>query len=1397
MQQDTIDITAEPIRVVACVSPLSEQQTHTTAQAGDTVGDVWKALKFGDDIRPATFVNGIPVTAEVVLAPGDLVNIRAMPAGYPFIPNAQYKITGDVGGIFTASANGEYLIQSFEGKSPTAGQSNIIQSAVATLPVIPPGTVFYPQQTTGFGGSKDIMIAPITGVSNQSNPWGRVPRVYGQVKVYPVIAATPYSDYATTPASAVQSAAAYSRSQANNVALQQQYIALGNTAVAAAYGSAANCCLQASNCALDGDNPDAATFASAASYYAAQALDLIATNTSQAAADGASALAAYNIAVAGQAAYIATGAAATFGSAETETAIYEFGHGRLAITNILINEIAIANYASALQYQVCYGYSGDSAITLYSGENADNPINTPIPAAGGGTVTLGGVSAYSQAVMAQAPIYATTLNVIVEFPNGLYQTVTEVINGVTVTTQQANWVSVQVLCSKQAGSSGGATKTFYFTVTENNTQAFRQSFSCSVTSGLYDVYVSYANNSAPAGVVVSNMTFIDLNCNHTGPAFRQLYSTNGTAIYCARLGIQAQAGALLSGTIGNLSALCTSMLNSFSGYPSGPGPGGLSAVVSTQNPADIVFDMLTGSANYLPVPISRIDLPSFAAWYAFCNNPTAAVGAANITPITFNKIYDSETTTWVAIQEVCTIGRARMIMKNGLYSVLIDQPQSLVTQCFTPRNSWGFAFNIAYTQVPNCVNVSFLDPGSVGAWQQNIVQVFDDGYTAANFQTYQDITLTGCTSYEQAWCYGRYILAQNRLRPVTYSWYCDQEAIVCNQGDLIAVTSEIIGAGLGQGRITSVQLDGSGNVLGVTIDSQQTMISGSSYIIRIRQSDGSTIEAPVLTTPGTNITAFSLVTPLSHTLTVLPAVDNLVLFGLLPSESKLMIVTNITYQDNLTAQVTAVDYSPAIYTAETKPIPPYTTQIQQQHPAQLVVPVPVITNVQSGILQAVQNSNGSWSIQIVLSMAPTTSVVSDYEYQIRLTGGVTWSPAVVVGVGNTITINSQSCGITIIGGQTYDIQVRATDGGSNVSAWNTNTFNYFCVGETQPPPDPLPLVEDPTTGNLRLAASAYLPDFAGFRIKMNLGDNENWNQGTVIGQLVTTNTFDISPYQSGLVTFMCKTVNAAGVESVNIAYLVKGFGQTILPNVLTSYAVSPAFPGALTGCSVVGGDLEATVVPYLFWNPVGTNLFWIQNQTDLFWQPQYPLMIYAFSFTPPANISPGGTLTMTLGISSSAYTIQYQPPNTQLFWNASPIGNGSNFWSDHTGLFWPPNNPYTTWPMVGVPCSTNPYNFIITAQPSVIQTIISNLVMTVASPTITYTLSNVAISPTGTQLSVPVGTFPNAIVYVNLSLVNNPSYPNALTPVSLPPYGQAPTVQIISSLGGYTGGTVDVTLGGY
>ena len=1177
------------------------------------------------------------------------------------------------------------LTDSFAGTVQYGQQTNNMQSSIATTPATSAGLVYFPQQVGGFGGTKDALLAPITSVTNQANPWGRIPRVYGTCKVYPVLGGLPYSDFAADNSSAIH-------------------------------------------------------------------------------------------------------------------AVYDFGHGPLDISAIRIDENPIATYTAPdptgavnFYYELHTGLASDGGFQYYTGERADTAVNAPIPPAGGGSSPL---------VLGQAARYADTLVVTLEFTAGLYQQVTTTtggttttVNGVTTTTagtttttNQPYSVNVQMTARPATGSVGGHSTSLNFPITANRTDAFRYNIVMNVPVGEYDVYIDYTQDIPVAGgVAVSDITYLNLTASQTGPSFRPLKSTNGQSIYCARMSAYAAPNSAIQGTIGNVSAICKSILASFYNAPSNiSSASGMSAPITTANPADIVFDMLTGLSTYIPVTLDRIDYQSVKAWYDFCVSKS----------ITFNKVYDSETTTYAAIQEVMTIGRAQMIMKGNKYAVLFDHPQTTVVQEFTDRNIIKDSFSalINYTQTPNCVNVTFLDQSSRGAWQQNIVQVFDDGFTVSNFQTYQDVTLVGCTDPTQAHNYGRYFLAQNRLRPITFQWQCDQEAIVCTQGDLVAVQTEIVGAGLASARISQVNgiiTDGSGNVTGFNLDAPQQFVAGNSYVVRIRMHDGTMYNGTIVNPGAGMFKTIMLTSSIPAATAMKPQADDLVSIGLSPDAGRLMLITNIVYSDNLIATITAVDYAPGVYTAENAPIPPFTQNIQSQHPAQITVNPPIITSLQSDVSVAIRLSNGSFQPVIVVYVAPPANNVVDFEYQIRATGTNVWSSSHLVSAGGSFTIPG------VIGGQKYDIQVQARNSDGFVSAW-TQQLGYLCIGETIPPADPLPIIEDPVTGNLRLAAATYPIDFAGFRVKMNLGFNTNWDGATVIAKLINSSSFDISPYRAGQVTFLVKTVNAAGVESVNAATLQKGFGDVVLANVLADLPESPAFNGTKVGGTVIGGKLTATLIPSAFWTGNPNAKFYTGIPNNLFYNPKYPLMSYQFSVRVPSYVTKPSRLVLLTDISAESYQILYQPPTTLPFWNTAPNGGMSNFWANKAGTFWKaPANPFVTWPMVGVDVQLATYNFIIICQPSNYQTFITKLIAEIDTPTKTFTLSQIHITPTGTPLPVPPGTFQNQIDYVNLALVGDPQYPNGVRAQAQLPYGLQPKVMVFDSNNLPTDGTVDAVVGGY
>lgn len=1051
------------------------------------------------------------------------------------------------------------------------------------------------------------------------------------------------------------------------------------------------------------------------------------------------------------------------GNNQTEHCIYEFGYGELAVTDIRVDNQPIANYAPDLTYGVFLGKSTDGNPTLYTGENADTAVGIQMPNNAG--LTTG-----------QAARYATSIAVTIAYPNGLFQTVKTVTNGVTTESFQQYTVSVEVICRPRVGSVGGTLTTMFFTIVENIQTSFRQTLVVPVPLGLYDVSVTQSETlAAPGGVITDNVTYELITASQAGPSFRRLVAANGQNIYTSKIEIAATSGSKVSGSIGEVSAVCTSVLRHWNGTIWNiPQP--------TSNPADIALDILQGTAAYGYVTDDRLDLPSFLAWFNFCQ----------IALISFNRLYDSATTAIQALNEVLAIGRAKLVLHNNKYSIVIDQLQTQVIQHFTDRNTKDPTFLISWNQQPACVRVQFIDPTTIGAWQQNERLVFDFGFSVNNFPTNQVVQLAGCTDPATAYRYGNFIINTNKLRPITYQFTAYLEALVCTMGDLVKVRCELFGAGLGQGRITAVTTNGSGDVVGITIDAPQLMLAGSTYSVRIRQADGSTFQSLVTNIPGTT-KSFTLTTPALHTASILPQFDDLVLFGLFP-ESKDCLVTNVEYQDSNSAKITCVDYSPAIY--DIGVAPPFNNPIQSQHPAQIIIADPVILSVESDEGVLVRDTDGAFVNRAVFQMGPVASNVGTFEYQIRRTGGTTWGDVGSAPVGGSLSIYG------VDDATNYDFQIRSRAFTGDISNW-VPYLNYEVIGKSTPPPDLLPLYQDPKTGALQLQSPFYPPDYAGAQVRINLGDNSTWEIGTIIGQLVTGNTFDITPWQAGVVTFMAKGVDVAGNQSVNAAVLRKGFGDIIPANTMFTIPLSPTFPGTITGATVVSGQLVSNGGG-IFWSGNKANKFWSMIPTDRFYNTQYTAVEYDFSVTvPSAVIRRPFRLYLDLAIQAQSYQILYRAPNPNLFWSNVPGSKAGKFWGAPTDLFWPQRSPnYVPWPAVGITdAGFGRYDFKIIAQSSQIKTIISALSGVIDAPTIELNLYNLQ-DTTGTgviPLTIPNGYF-RQILYGQYAIISDPAFPNVAFVVINKTGGAGltgPTAFLFDKDGNPTGGSIDVTLGGY
>src|ERR1019366_4433538 len=352
-----------------------------------------------------------------------------------------------------------------------------------------------------------------------------------------------------------------------------------------------------------------------------------------------------------------------------------------------------------------------------------------------------------------------------------------------------------------------------------------------------------------------------------------------------------------------------------------------------------MLDIMQGKANKFPLPAPRIDMTGLEAWRVWC----AANHRSN------NNIIDTQGTMFGARQAVAAMGRASFTMKDGLYSILQDLPQTTPIQHFTPRNSWGFKATFAFPILPGMLKVRFVNPGA--NYQNDERWVFDDGYTSATPDLVTEVLdLThGCTDPDEAWRDGRYHLAQARLRPEIYEILVDFENLVCTRGDFVLVSHDIIQAGLGAGRVKTMQLDGSGNCTGVTTDEFFTFSYGNSYVLRTRRSGDGTSLLNALVNPVGGVSGIDDLTDIDSLtdidtigsgsgsvftnvlvfVTPIPAANpqptagDLVMLGLVGSEPLPMIVTRITPGKDLIATLQLQDYVPAIYTSDSGTPPPF------------------------------------------------------------------------------------------------------------------------------------------------------------------------------------------------------------------------------------------------------------------------------------------------------------------------------------------------------------------------------------------------------------------------------------------------------------------------------------------
>ena len=677
------------------------------------------------------------------------------------------------------------------------------------------------------------------------------------------------------------------------------------------------------------------------------------------------------------------------------------------------------------------------------------------------------------------------------------------------------------------------------------------------------------------------------------------------------LELRIRATNQLNGSIQNLSAVCTSVLDTYDGVSWTKQP--------TQNPAWAVVDLLTGEVNKQPLDRARLHLDSIVEWAAFCDAIPTPPAPRNYQFPRFrcDFVLDYAATLQTVINQITSAAQASLNIVDGKYGILVDKLRTVPVQIFTPRNTKDFSSSRSYSSRPHAVKVKFIDPTT--DWNVAEVVVYDDGYDFNTATEFQDLTSFACTNEEQAWRFGRYMIAQNALRQETIGLVVDFEHLVCTRGDYVQITQDVMRVGGTPARVKSV----SGNQITID-DGIETIIATYGYVFR--GADG-VIVTDTLTV--VNSDTFDLDG-------TMPAVGDLIVIGVVNQIVYDCLVKSITPNDDLSANLVLVEKADAIYGYEsTTTFPAYDSQISATTNPDIAPPAEVQ--------------------DLLVSDSGYECAGQGYEYFVELDwnppGGSayeTFEVFVNYGRGFTeVTKTRQSTYRYVVDqgylGAEHEFKVIAVSAtGKKLDLGAVTGVTNTPLSKTTPPSDVESLNIDITGEVLQLVWPQILDcDCREYLIRYSPTLLGTWESSIPLLRIDRNATLAATQARTG--TYLIKAVDFNGNESANVAQAITTIPNLFDLNVIEEISDAPTWPGVFDrtrkeGDTVVLKNTISGGVDTAEYYPEG--FYYYDSLLDLgeIYSVRLQSLIQAEGYTVGDLMSSWVTLSSVLALSSARFS---------------------------------------------------------------------------------------------------------------------------------------------------------------
>ena len=390
--------------------------------------------------------------------------------------------------------------------------------------------------------------------------------------------------------------------------------------------------------------------------------------------------------------------------------------------------------------------------------------------------------------------------------------------------------------------------------------------------------------------------------------------------------LKIKATEKLNNVVDRLNFIAQSKLPVYSGE--GTGASSWDFALSS-NPASAAIYAMQGGFAQQKLTDSDIDWSPFEKLYQWCDDETHKYEC--------NAYITESMPISTLLSSIASTCRAEIFRMNGKVTVIQDIERESFTQLFTPRNSHDYSEDILLASVPDAMNLNIVDKDA--GYAENQIRIYNtpSGEYGGAPDIIQEVSLWGVTDNTQARKLGMYNYAVTNHRAIIHRFSADFEYLMCQKGDWIKYAGDIALAGITQGRIASVLLNDQDQLIGFECDEEIPMESGKSYGMRVRKQDGD-CTIFYLANNGTSSKTVTLQNPEAVSETM-PDEGDLFTFGEVKG-AKLedaidLIVTDIQCGENLSADLTCVEYSPEIFGVDEEgfELPDYENKISESQGA--------------------------------------------------------------------------------------------------------------------------------------------------------------------------------------------------------------------------------------------------------------------------------------------------------------------------------------------------------------------------------------------------------------------------------------------------------------------------------